>query len=173
MDFVRNWIFQVAGIIALSAICDIIMIEGEMKKYIKLVIGFVLVLVVIRPVTGLSSNNIMIDIAGEVMDNSIEVSDEIEGIQKAEILQMYEEKLARKIEEETKTQCENDVRATVEAKADDRIGEIKQVNIEAFVEENEVINTEVIKKCISKNFGIEKGRIEVELTERGDKGIAF
>lgn len=167
MDFVREWIFQIAGIIALSAICDIIMIEGEMKKYLKPVLGFVLLLVVIRPVTGLSSNNIMIDIVGEVMDNSIEVSDEIAGIQRIEILKMYEERLAGKIEEEVKVQCEKDIRATVKAKTDDdRIGEINQVHIEAFAEKNEVINTEVIKKCISKNFGIEKGRIEVELTER-------
>jgi stage III sporulation protein AF len=168
MDFVRGWIFQVAGIIALSAICDIIMLEGEMKKYIKPVLGFVLILAVIKPVAGLSSESIRLDIAGEVLDRTIEISDETDDIQRTEILKMYEEKLAAKMEEEIKTQCEKDVKATVKAKEGDKIGEIEQIFIEVPTLKDEVINTEVIKNCIDKKFGIDKDRIDIKLTERRD-----
>ena len=168
MDFIREWIFRITGIIALGAICDIIMIEGEMKKYLKPVLGFVLVLAVIRPITGLSSDIIKIDIAEEIRESSLEISGEVDNVQTEEILKLYREKLARKIEEQIQTQYKNDVKAVVEATSEEeRFGDIKSVFIEVFVMENEVVNAESIKNYVSKEFGVKKDKIDVKITVKG------
>lgn len=44
------WVISVSGIAILSVLCDVILPEGEMRKYIKTVFGIVVTLVIIQPI---------------------------------------------------------------------------------------------------------------------------
>lgn len=48
-----QWVVTVAGIAIISVLCDVILPEGQTRKYIKTVIGIVVTLVMIKPVINL------------------------------------------------------------------------------------------------------------------------
>ena len=53
-----KWVVTVAGIAILSVLCDVILPEGQTRKYVKTVFGVVVSLVIIQPLIGLFSNGL-------------------------------------------------------------------------------------------------------------------
>ena len=48
-----QWVVTVAGIAILSVLCDVILPEGQTRKYIKTVVGIVVTLVMLQPIVNL------------------------------------------------------------------------------------------------------------------------
>ena len=51
-----QWVITVAGIAILSVLCDVILPEGQTRKYVKTVFGVVVTLVIVQPIVGLFSD---------------------------------------------------------------------------------------------------------------------
>lgn len=47
------WVVTVAGVAILSVLCDVILPEGQTRKYVKTVFGIVVSFVIIQPIVGL------------------------------------------------------------------------------------------------------------------------
>lgn len=58
-----EWVVTVAGIAILSVLCDVILHEGQTKKYIKTVFGVVITLVIVQPLIGLFTGEIDLNFA--------------------------------------------------------------------------------------------------------------
>ena len=56
-----QWVITVCGIAILTVLCDIILPQGETKKYIKTVCGVVVTLVMIQPIVNLCFSTIDTD----------------------------------------------------------------------------------------------------------------
>ena len=52
-----QWVVTVAGIAILSVLCDVILPEGQTRKYVKTVFGVVVTLVIVQPLIGLFSDS--------------------------------------------------------------------------------------------------------------------
>ena len=52
-----QWVVTVAGIAILSVLCDVILPEGQTRKYVKTVFGIVVSLVIVQPLIGLFDGN--------------------------------------------------------------------------------------------------------------------
>lgn len=52
-----QWVVTVAGIAILSVLCDIILPDGQTRKYIKTVIGVIVTLVMLQPLANLLSES--------------------------------------------------------------------------------------------------------------------
>ena len=52
-----EWVVTVAGIAILSVLCDVILPEGQTRKYVKTVFGVVVTFVIVQPLLGLFSGN--------------------------------------------------------------------------------------------------------------------
>ncbi|WP_164218067.1 stage III sporulation protein AF [Virgibacillus sp. YIM 98842] len=50
MDFIMEWITQIIIFVLLATIIDLLIPTGSMKKYIKLVVGLILLLILLKPV---------------------------------------------------------------------------------------------------------------------------
>ena len=48
-----QWVVTVAGIAIISVLCDVILPEGQTRKYVKTVFGIVVSLVIVQPLIGL------------------------------------------------------------------------------------------------------------------------
>lgn len=48
-----QWVVTVAGIAILSVLCDVILPEGQTRKYIKTVVGIIVTLVMLQPIVNL------------------------------------------------------------------------------------------------------------------------
>lgn len=57
-----KWVVTVAGIAILSVLCDVILPEGQTRKYVKTVFGVVVSLVIISPLVQLFSSGL--DVSG-------------------------------------------------------------------------------------------------------------
>lgn len=53
-----KWVVTVAGIAILSVLCDVILPEGQTRKYVKTVFGVVVTLVIVQPVIQLFSGGV-------------------------------------------------------------------------------------------------------------------
>lgn len=51
-----QWVVTVAGIAILSVLCDVILPEGQTRKYIKTVVGVIVTLVMLQPIVNLIGN---------------------------------------------------------------------------------------------------------------------
>jgi len=51
-----KWVVTVAGIAILSVLCDVILPEGQTRKYIKTVVGVIVTLVMLQPIVNLVGN---------------------------------------------------------------------------------------------------------------------
>lgn len=53
-----QWVVTVAGIAILSVLCDIILPEGQTRKYVKTVFGVVVTLIIVQPVVSFFSGGL-------------------------------------------------------------------------------------------------------------------
>ncbi|MBR5156029.1 MAG: stage III sporulation protein AF [Clostridia bacterium] len=168
MEWIRQWVLQIAGVIALGAICDIIMVDGEMKKYVKPILGFVLIFAIIRPIAAFSADKIRIEILQDSIGQTFELSRELDEKQKSDIVKIYGQKLGKKIEEGVNIKYNTDVTAYVTANKDENnFGMIQEVVLEVKIRDGEMINTESIKRYIKEEFGVENEKIKVTVREKG------
>ncbi len=56
-----QWVVTVAGIAILSVLCDVILPEGQTRKYIRTVFGVVVTFVIVQPLVGLLGGQLSID----------------------------------------------------------------------------------------------------------------
>ncbi len=166
MEWVREWVLQMVGVIVLSAICDIIMVNGEMKKYVKPILGFVLVFVIIRPISALSTDKIRIDVLQDSIGKTIEITQELDEKQKTDIVKIYEERLEEKIRECVKVKYNVDSDVFVKVYGDEnKFGIIETVKLEVRLKNGETVNTESIRRYIKEEFGVNIDGIKVVIRE--------
>ncbi len=41
MEWMRDWIMKIAGVILLNVMCDMVIPKGEMKKYVNIITGLI------------------------------------------------------------------------------------------------------------------------------------
>ncbi len=57
MSSVSAWLLSIAGTILLSVLAELVLPEGQMNKYTKVIFSFVILLVIIMPLPGLFGKN--------------------------------------------------------------------------------------------------------------------
>lgn len=161
MDLLREWIVRIAGIIILFTLCDMIMIEGEIKKYIKPIFGIILVLAIIRPLSGDITEHLDFE---ESYSSSYGATllDEMTLKQEKTIKELYEKKIA----DETKKiiieryNLASTVKVCAEEK-EDGFGTIDLLEIKLEAKEGVVVNIEEIKRHLEKELGTAKSKITI------------
>ncbi len=166
MDLIRQWVLQIAGVIILNAICDAIMVDGDMKKYVKPVLGFVLVFAIIQPIYSLSADKIKIDILQDSVTETLELSQEFEEKQQIDIIRIYEQKLEEKIKSSINSKYNVETEIFVKAVSNEKdFGNIQQVHLIINVQSGKMVNIESIRRYIKEAFGVELNRIKVDIRE--------
>lgn len=166
MDWLREWILRIAGIIILISAWDIIMIEGEMKKYIKPVLGIVLVFAMVRPIAGNIFDKINIEEGYSTVYGQA-LSEEMADRQYIDIKKGYEQSLGVKIAQSISDKY--GIRAEITVKAMDKksgFGKLELVTVKVESGEENPVDAEEIKKYLEKEFGIDKASISVLVKNR-------
>ena len=158
MDLIREWITSLAGIIAIAAICDTIMIDGEMKKYLKPILGFVIIITVAKPIAGIGSE-ISFDIPEVSAEVSKDLSAEMDELEQKNITALYQQKLASQVKNELKILSGDYINASIFVTADNS-GAIKNITIN-FNQSVAMSVVEKIKETISKKFDVDVSDILV------------
>lgn len=162
LEFIRGWVIQIAGIIIFSSVCEAIVPNGGLKKYINTVLGIILVLAVVTPFTTEKFGNLSYKIKNFEQYDAYVSQLNTDEIQKEQIVQVYNKKLATKIQENIKSALgiENaEVILETETENAEHFGEIKHIVITVdCLSENE---KNKIIQIIQNIYGVYKDNIEL------------
>ncbi len=163
MDWIRDWIIRIAGIIVLGALCDLVMPGGEMKKYVKLVVGLILAFTVVEPIVNFSGEEIKVDIPQSAHMKAIELQKSFDELQQKEVITLYRRNLAEKIREKIKKESgfDSEVDIAVCEKTNAEFGNIEFVSVVLSGAEG-AKKTDTVKKIIREEFGVREEDIEVK-----------
>ena len=168
MEFMKSWITNITVVIIFTMLLDIIIPNNDMKKFAKVIMGLLIILVIIKPFLmvkdiGYQFQSTMTQ-AEAFIENSSKNGESVEVFQNNAALKLYKQKLSDKVVEIVKSRKElknRNVRVNVDIENDinnNEFGIIKAIQV--FVEEgsgNEIqastiepikINTETV---INKN----------------------
>ncbi len=161
MVWLRDWIMQIAGIIVLGTVCDMIINDGEMKKYVKMVMGLVLIFEIIQPVTKVSSNLMEFKVPQTTQIQAAELKNRLGEKEQEFLLKLYRQKLEKSVENEIYTKWKTNAAAdvVVEENNEKQFGDIKTLTVE-FAENCDVSEKE-IKESLSERFGVNPKNIKV------------
>ena len=167
MEWFLKWGLRIAGIIIIAAVLDIVMLEGNIKKYIRPTLGVLLILAIIKPIWGEGKNLIKTEFILNSSQQFNGLTADFEKINQSNILKLYEKRLADNMKECLKKRYGNDFAVTVKANDESLTGNIKSVEIEVKTKDGVYVNTEEFKSYIENEFGVLKTDIKVFLTEAG------
>ena len=51
MDFLRAWTLSISGAVIIGAIAEMLMPEGDLKKYVRLILGVILIVIIVQPIS--------------------------------------------------------------------------------------------------------------------------
>ncbi len=161
MEWIKEWIWQIVGIIILSAICDMIMPRGEMKKYVRLVFGLVLVVAVIRPVISVTDLSVAEFKGSEIQRGAAELKSQLDEREQFNVVRLYKEKLCENIKNELalSNEIQTEIKVEIEDKNEKDFGTIKNVTV--ILHTNMPIQTDGIKKTIDREFGVKAENIRI------------
>ena len=155
---ISSWIFSIAGIICISVIVELILPNGQMNKYIKGILTFIIILVIILPVPKLLKSEINLDQYFN-FDNNIEADEDY-------LYQLNLDKinlLKNNIEEKIQSHGYKNVKVYVNADIFQNKMQYKSVNVDlsrlVITENAEHNDITKIKKDITK---IIKSFIEID-----------
>ena len=172
MDGIREWIMQIAGVIVLGTLCDMILIESEIKKYVKPILGFVLIFTVVSPISNMAPQKINIDFFEEESRGFLDIAERSDKLQAETMAILYEERLSLELNRSIGEEFKKDVKVLVSAEnKEGKIGEINEVVLGIPAEEGEVVNCEEIRKYTARMLGIDKNKVKAQLKLVGGESL--
>lgn len=161
MEWIRNWAMQVAGITVLAAICDVIMPRGNMQKYVRMVMGLVLIIALVKPLIGINGERF-----GAALSDSraraAEMKNSMTERERNEVLRVYRAKLAESIDNELRAAdiCAAEIDVAVEEENDGRFGDITEVTVTLGGSAgNDAADS--ARTLICKKFGVSRDNIRI------------
>ena len=113
MDFLRTWIINIITVVMMAAFADMIIPDGSFKKYTKVVVGLIIMVIIIQPLVIISRQEVLMHrLTFETSNyiermNVIEASSRIEDMQAQQIINAYQSQLTDQIQQKVQSITEN------------------------------------------------------------------
>jgi len=110
VEILRNWIANIMVVVAISILAEIITPEGVFKKYIKLIVGIVIMIMVIKPILPISKGqNILDDYVVEAIHQMSQTTvtqqnELLKQTQIQQIVQAYHKQLSEQIKQKVESE---------------------------------------------------------------------
>lgn len=148
-----GWVLSVTAVICLTVLLDIIMPDGQMKKYVKGIVSIIVIFVIITPLASiavgefdLTKGNITID--SDMLDNLESTSDRYRETQLEAML------------------SDDDITADVKIENDNGKKKVEVIIQNQVLSENEMnILKQKVKDTVTDFLGIDSGSVSVEVND--------
>lgn len=161
METVKTWCVKIAGLLILSVICDGILPSGDVKKYVRILMGLILTICVCSPLAFELKDEFLIEDTREKSFYDIEKMEEKE---RENVLRLYKANLAKKMHEdltEVIEGCEFEFQIEVETRDMDDFGKLKGVIVTVITENEELQVNGLIEKLIVEKYGVSEKNIAI------------
>lgn len=148
-----GWVLSVTAVICLTVLLDIIMPDGQMKKYVKGIVSIIVIFVIITPLASiavgefdLTKGNITID--SDMLDNLESTSDRY---RETQLEAMF---------------SDDDITADVKIENDNGKKKVEVIIQNQVLSENEMnILKQKVKDTVTDFLGIDSGSVSVEVSD--------
>lgn len=160
LDIIREWVLNIVTFVIFIILLDIVVPSEKIKKFIRLVTGIILVIIIITPVlnifsSGMDINNLQISDGNFLDRREIQRNSDIfEKQQLEQVIEVYRNKINFQLEDTTcKIDGISNVKADVIINEDvesDDFGRVKSVylNVELADESSDVKPVIIVKKIV-------------------------
>lgn len=146
-SFLREWILQIVSMFVFVSLLEIVLPNGQMKKYIDMIIGLLIIIVIINPFINLIFKDIDIErnilTLPEINDSTQENSDILE-LQQDQMKSVYafrvQEDIMKIIEEKTNYKVLNAEVETIDELEDEDFGMVTKVYL--YVDEKQDLQSD-------------------------------
>ena len=162
MDGIKDWLMRVAGILILSAMCEGILPSGNTKKYVRILLGVILIIGVCRPFFNGVSEEFFIETTSY---EAFSKTEEMEERERETVLRLYKANLAKKMNDDLKAvakDCEFEFSIEVEVRNMQEFGRIRGVIITVITDDEELYIDDIIERVISEKYGLSSKNIAVQ-----------
>lgn len=159
----KTWTMTSAGIVVFGSMCEMILPSGNFQKYIRLIIGMMLILALASPIYGLLNMNFSLEHYSEDSISAYTDMADMEERQKRDIINAYKAKLAEKMLASLQQNLDGisaDIRCEVEEHDAETFGSVIRVTVILDADCGENI-TDGIRKALNSDYGISKDKIAV------------
>ena len=94
MSYVTGWAVAIVGTVILSSFAELILPDGDMKKYANLTLGLIIMVILVRPVMQLKN----VDLLKHEFDFGVQMIEDMEEVQSEQVRDMFEERIAADME---------------------------------------------------------------------------
>ena len=170
MEWVNSWIQGIIIAVIISTIIEMILPQGNCKKYIKVVIGVYILFTIVSPViTKLSGNNFslsnIIDLDEYVQASSSNTQEELEANQEEQIKNIYIDSLKNDMTEKIKSKGYEIISIYLEI-ADDEQYTLKQIDLSLQKIGNDSGEQEQEDRSMVKQIAADK-EVEIKVESEG------
>lgn len=161
MEWLREWIMYLAGLVMLFAVLETVLPDGDMKKCVRLVMGLVLIIAVTKPIVNFSADKIDFAESAVRRETAAELKNRMSEKERICVMRIYREKLGENIKNEIAEDCGGrvEVKTEVEDTDAERFGEISGVTV--IIYSDTVTDSDKVRQTISRKFGVDKNNIRV------------
>ncbi|QXM06017.1 stage III sporulation protein AF [Crassaminicella indica] len=207
MLFLKSWILNIVTVVIFISIMEFILPNSSMKKYIKMIVGLLVMLVIINPILEFMHERVQLE--EDIFKTSSAINkrelalnlDQFKGTQQKQIIAIYKNNIEKHIKDQIEfnnkvhvLSINSNIEENIESK---EFGNIKNLNIllskyedkqpqtgiqpvsnivinvnknkeKVKITKNESI-TKKIKEYISKQYGLEEDRININMNEIKNK----
>ena len=167
MEALRDWTMTIAGVIVFGSMCDMLMPENGIKKYIRLALGLILVISIITPVVSLLGG------FRDEQENAYTSYSQMEERQREDITKIYRENVGAKINSALESKYPGRAFETRVETSDsqENFGEILRVDVVVYTnsetgEEQRKDLSSSVEETINQNYGVDKKNIYVSAEDR-------
>lgn len=147
IELLKQWINSIVVVIIFAAFIDILIPGSSMKKYVKLVLGLIIMTVILQPVIKLVKGDFSIS------TSSFQVQNRLDNIQLKKQTEYYDRKQADAITKAYKQNLENQIKQQIK-------GELKEGNAD--------VSVDIVEDTQSSDYGQLK-KITITLKDKIDK----
>ena len=164
MENIKEWVITLSGIIIFGSLCEMIVPTGNFQKYIRLVIGMILVLALMSPIYSfLKTDMPNIFFTADTVATYAHNNTDMEKYQKSKIITLYKEKLAQKILNsvlEEVAYFSAQIKLEIEEGDEEKFGTVNRLVLLTDTDYNSD-EKKHIKKIITNKYGISEDKIIV------------
>lgn len=147
VSLINSWAQGIILAVIIASIIEIILPEGNNKKYVKTIIGIYIMFVIVQPlITNISNKKINFNtIIKDTTNKMNEYKTEDLAIETNEYIEdTYKDKLKEDISDKLKEKgySTNSINLKIETENEEKYGEIKNINMQIVKNENEEVNNQ-------------------------------
>lgn len=161
MEAVKGWLFAIAGVVVLSSIGDGVLPKGSVKKYVRLLFGVILIIVICSPLSSGFKQSIRISERYAAFSEA----ENMEERERETVLRLYKANLIKKMTTSlaaVNETAEFEIVLDIETLNMEEFGKIKGTTVTVKTDDEEFCANDAIEEIISTGYGVPRKNIAIK-----------